>query len=262
LNGTLVDTHAHLDHERFDADRDAVIERAAAEGIARIVTIGTDPASCERALHLAEQYETVFAVVGLHPTDARLATPAVLDDIRSMANHPRVVGIGETGLDYYWKDSEPAVQQDVFREQIRLACDLDLPMVIHVRQAHEDMLCILEEEKRSRPTLRGVMHCFSGDADVLRRSLELDFHISFAGNVTYKKSALTELLPRIPLDRILIETDCPYLPPVPHRGQRNEPAFVRYTAAKVARILGMEESSLAELTSRNAASAFGLPQSL
>ncbi len=256
----FIDTHAHLDNDLFDSDREAMIGRAFEQGIERIVTIGTDMDSCLRAIALAEKYDGVYAVIGLHPTDSVSFEDKMIDQLRVMAQHAKVVGIGEIGLDYYWKDSPPDIQQKVFRKMIRLACELDKPIVIHNREADADILRILKEEKASHQlnNLRGIMHCFSGDEAIMKESLALHFYISFAGNVTYKKSKLADIVPLVPEDRLLIETDAPYLTPVPFRGQRNEPAHVRHTAEKIASLLGKDPATIGRQTAHNARAVFGL----
>lgn len=256
----FIDTHAHLDNELFDVDREAMIERAFAQGIDKIVTIGTDMDSCRRAILLAEKYPQVFAVIGHHPTDGIGFKDTMIDTLRQMAEHEKVVGIGEIGLDYYWKDTPPEIQHTVLRKMIGLACELDLPIVIHNREADEDLIRILTEEKKNHgyDNLRGIMHCFSGNEKTLEDSLALSFYISFAGNVTYKKSKLADLVPRVPEDRLLIETDAPYLTPVPFRGKRNESAYVLHTATKIAEILKKDIQTLGKQTSANACRVFGL----
>lgn len=250
------DTHAHLDADRFDEDREAMIRRALDGGVERIVTIGTDVESSRRAIAIAETYDGVFAAVALHPTESNRFDDAVLQTIRELAGHPKVVAIGEIGLDYYWKEATPEAQDRAFRSWIRLACELDKPVVIHNREADADVIRILREEKKALPNLRGIMHCFSQDAVMLNAALELGFYISFSGNITYKKSSLPAILPSVPADRLLIETDAPYLPPVPFRGKRNEPLYVKHTGEKIAEILGRDQKWLADTTATNARNVF------
>lgn len=256
----FIDTHAHLDNDLFDVDRETMIQRAFDAGVEKIITIGTDLDSCRRAIHLSEKYTQVYAVVGPHPTDSIKFQDSMVEEFRQMAAHEKVVAIGEIGLDYYWKDSPPDIQHAVFRKMIHLACELDLPVVIHNREADADLIRILKEEKSSHTldNLRGIMHCFSGNETMLKGSLELNFYISFAGNITYKKSHLPEIVSKVPQDRILVETDSPYLSPVPFRGKRNEPEYVKYTTQKIAEILTMDIESLGQLTSHNACAVFGL----
>lgn len=255
----LVDTHAHLDYDQFDADRDEVIARARAAGVGRIVTIGTALPSSRRAIELAERYEDVYAVVGHHPTEAIHWKDDMTADFEALVRHEKVVGVGETGLDYYWKESPPDLQKKVFRFFMNLSASSGKPMIIHVRDAHDDLLTFLQDEQAATGRLfHGVMHCFSGDAPFLEKSIELGFHISFAGNLTYKKSPLPALAPQIPRDRLLVETDCPFLPPVPHRGQRNEPSYVRFTAQRLAESLGENPETVAAWTTENARRLFGV----
>jgi TatD DNase family protein len=256
----FIDTHAHLDYELFDEDRERMIQRASDEGVDAIVTIGTDMASSLRAITLTEKYDHVFCVIGLHPTDTINFEDSMLETFRQMARHKKVVGLGETGLDYHWPDSPKEIQQRVFRKIVRLACELDLPIVIHNREADDDVIEILRDEKQQDGSshLRGIMHCFSGDEKMLAASLDLGFYISLAGNLTYKKSHLPALVQKIPEDRILIETDAPFLSPVPHRGKRNESAFIKLTAQKLAEILNKDLTWVGARTSENARRIFGL----
>lgn len=248
------DTHAHLDYDLFDEDREAMIQRAFDGGVSCIVTIGTDVDSARRAIQLAENYPNVYAAVGLHPTDARKFDEAMIDTFSQMASHKKIVAIGEIGLDYYWKETPPEIQHHVFRKMIRLAAELNKPIIIHNREASDDVIRILQEERSSK--LRGIMHCFSGDEQLLEASLDLNFFISFAGNLTYKKSALPAMVKKVPADRLLIETDAPFLTPAPFRGRRNEPAFVRHTAQKMAEILEKNIDDIAHITSENAKKIF------
>ncbi len=257
----FIDTHAHLDYDLFDGDRELMIQRALDEGVDSIVTIGTDIASSRRAMALAEKYDGVYAVIGLHPTDAKTFQDSMLDEFRTMAQYRKVVGIGETGLDYHWPDSARDIQHEVFRKLIRLGCELDLPIVIHNREADDDVIEVLrdEKEKNALRNLRGIMHCFSGNERMLAASLALGFYISFAGNITYKKSHLPSLIPKAPEDKILIETDAPFLTPVPHRGERNETSYIKHTAQKLAEILMKDCVWVGARTSANAHEIFRLP---
>ncbi|MCB0832947.1 MAG: TatD family hydrolase [Bacteroidetes bacterium] len=256
----FVDTHAHIDYSLFDDDRTAMLERAWTGGVEFIVTIGIDMESCERAIRLADEHEHIFAAVGLHPTDAVKADDFTFRRLEELAGHPKVVAIGETGLDYHWQDSPRDVQETVFRESIRLACRLDLPIIIHNREADTDVIRVLADEKKTHDlqNLRGIMHCFSGDEKMLTESIDLGFYISFAGNLTYKKSRLPDVAARVPLSKMLIETDAPFLPPVPMRGKRNEPAYVIHTAQKLAEVLDVAVEDIGQLTSKNARAVFGI----
>jgi TatD DNase family protein len=239
----LVDSHAHLDMPHFDADRDAVIERARAAGVRAILTLGVDGESSQRAVALAQHYQGVYAAVGIHPHEARQATPEVYKSLLALARERvanRIIAWGEIGLDYHYNHSPPDVQRREFRRQIRLARELDLPVCIHSREAHDDVLTILQEEMAADVGV--VMHCFSGDEAVARRCLDLGFYISFAGPVTFTNARkLPAVVPLVPDERLLIETDAPYLSPHPWRGRehRNEPARVSAIAARLAELRGI-----------------------
>jgi TatD DNase family protein len=242
----LVDSHCHLDDERFDADRQAVIERALAAGVEMILAIGSGPPDLEAAIRLAEEHPHIYATVGVHPHDASKWTPNLLERLRELASRPKVVAIGEIGLDYHYNFSPPEAQRQVFGAQLALARELGKPVVIHTREAWEDTFRILGNRAS------GIMHCFSGGAAEARACVELGMHISFAGIVTYPKAAaVQEAAKATPWERLLVETDAPYLAPVPHRGKRNEPAFVRETAAKIAELKGVRLETVAEFTTAN-----------
>ena len=258
----FIDSHAHIDGEEFDADRDEVIARARAAGVGAILNVGTgDPrsGSLERAVRVAEAYENVYAAAGVHPHDARLFDDAVGEQLRKLlAGSPRAVAWGEIGLDYHYDHSPRDVQREVFRRQLRLAHEAALPVVIHSREADEDTVEILAEGWQAAGR-GGVMHCFGGGLRMAERVLELGFHVSFAGNVTFKKAEpLREAARLVPLDRLLVETDCPYLAPVPHRGRRNEPAFAADTARFVAELRGVSPEELGRVTTENFARLFGV----
>ncbi len=249
----LVDSHAHLDDPAFEADLDGVLERARACGVGRIVTIGTDLDSSGRAQGIAERREEVFFTAGIHPHDAN--DPGDVASLKRFAAHPRCVAIGEMGLDYAKRYSAPAAQRGLFERQLDLADETGLPVVIHCREAHPDTLAILEGR-----ALRGVMHCFSGDERDAERYLAMGFSLSIAGPVTYPSARrLRSVVGRIPLERLLVETDCPYLAPQAHRGKRNEPAYVVFVAQKIGEVLGRSPEEVAEATTRNVQSLFGLP---
>ncbi|MFC4600544.1 TatD family hydrolase [Cohnella hongkongensis] len=255
----LIDTHAHLDSRKFDSDREEVIQRALEAGVDTIVNIGFNRETIPTTLELAEKYPFIYAVVGWHPTDA--VDMKMEEDLawieRLCTEHPKVVAIGEIGLDYYWDTSPKDVQQAVFREQIRLARRIGRPIVIHNRDAHEDVVKLLKEERASE--VGGIMHCFSGSWETAKQCLDMNFHISFGGPVTYKNARVPkEVLERVPLDRLLIETDAPYLTPHPHRGKRNESAYVRLVAEAAAEIKGISWQEIAKITSENACRCFGI----
>jgi TatD DNase family protein len=255
---TLIDTHAHLHAAQFDDDRAAVLERAAAAGVRRIVEIGYDLASSRAALALAEQHPHIYAVVGVQPNHAHDLPDNWLDTVRALAEHPRAVAIGEIGLDYYWNAAPPEQQEQVFREQLALARDMRLPVVIHSRDAAADTIRVLDDAARGQP---GIMHSFSGDWEYAVACLDVGFMLSFSGPVTFKKAAdLHEVARRAPLERILTETDSPYLSPHPMRGKRNEPARVALVAERVAALRDMSLPDLAAAVWDNACHIFGLPQ--
>ncbi len=253
----LVDTHAHLDEEAFDADRAEVLARAESAGIARIVTIGTTADTSQRAVAIAGEFSSVFAAVGIQPNYAAQAKAGDWETIERLAADARVVAIGETGLDRYWDYAPFDVQVNYFQRHVALAGKMNLPFVVHCREAEADVV----EQLRlaaGRGPIKGVMHSFTGSLETARACLELGLYISFAGMVTYKKSqALRELVKDLPLDRILVETDSPYLAPQPMRGKRNEPSFVRITANTLAELAGISQDEFARLTTSNACRLFG-----
>ncbi|HUT53561.1 MAG TPA: TatD family hydrolase [bacterium] len=257
---TLFDTHAHLDFKDFDRDREDVIARARAAGVKYMVTIGSGDGieASARALEIARRHEDIWATVGVHPHDAKLIKgDPDLAKLHELAQQDKVVAIGEIGLDYAKEYSPRHVQLARLRDQLRLARDLDLPVVIHDRDAHDDLMRVLKEDGVPKPG--SVMHCFSGSAALALELVRLGFYISFPGVITFKNArAMAEAAARVPEDRILIETDCPFLAPEPHRGKRNEPAYVRLVAEAVAKIRGIPLPRLAELTTGNAFRAFAI----
>jgi TatD DNase family protein len=254
----LVDTHAHLHDPAFDADRAAAIARARAAGVAGFLTIGTDVGTSEAALALAAAESDIYAAVGIHPHDASTADGPALERIAFLARAPRVVAIGEIGLDYYRDHSPRDVQRTALEAQLRLARAVGKPVLLHCREAHADLLDLCEAEGVA--TVGGILHCFSGDLAVARRGIDLGLLISIAGPVTYPNARrLAEVVRALPLDRLVVETDCPYLPPQPWRGQRNEPAYLPVTAARVADLLGKPVETVAAATTDNAARLLGLP---
>lgn len=253
----LTDSHAHLEMREFDRDRPEVIRRAAAAGVKRIVTVGTTLADCEKAVAIAAENPGVYAAVGIHPHEVKGVRQADYDRLREIAAAGKVVAYGEIGLDFFRNLSPPELQVRHFGVQLELARDLGLPIIIHDRDAHRQTVSILKESGLRK----GVIHCFSGDYAMARECLDMGFYISVPGTITFPKSErLREIVSKVPLDRILVETDCPYLTPVPNRGKRNEPSYVAYTARKVAEIkkAGYEEIALA--TSRNASELFNIGQ--
>ncbi|MBO8127822.1 MAG: TatD family hydrolase [Peptococcaceae bacterium] len=251
----LIDTHVHLDDEKFDEDREDVIARAREAGVRKLITVGTDLPSSRRAVRIAEQYPFIYAVVGVHPHEAASAGENYLQQIEELAGHPRVVAIGEIGLDYYYNFAPPETQHRIFEEQLVLAGRLEMPVVVHSRDADADTLAILRE-KAASPV---VLHCYTGTWQLARLYLEMGFYISLAGVVTFAKSdELRVVAAKIPADRFFLETDAPYLAPVPKRGRRNEPAWITYTAAAVAEVRGMSPKEVAQVSTANAIEFFRL----
>ena len=254
----LVDTHAHLDEEAFRTDLDEVIERAREAGVMRIVTIGTTAESSRSAVEIASRFDNVFAVVGIQPNYVSQAAPDDWEAIEQLAGEPKVVAIGETGLDRYWDYAPIDEQQEYFTRHLDLARRLNLPFTIHCREAEDDVVARLKAQAGTAGPLRGIMHSFAGNLETACACLELGMHISFSGMVTYKKNReLRSVAAEIPADRILIETDAPYLAPTPRRGKRNEPALVRHTAECVAETRGVSVDDVARQTTGNACELFG-----
>lgn len=254
----LIDTHCHLDFKDFDTDRDAVLERARAAGVGRIIDVGSSIEGSRRAVVLAEKYDMVYASVGVHPHDAKSVTPAVMAELRTLAAHPKVVAIGEVGLDYYRNLSPKNEQIAAFEGFIALAGELGLPLIIHARECGDEAARIL---KRSVPgsEVRGVMHCFSGDAGILKKYLDLGFYISFTCNITFKNArALRDTAKFVPVEKLLLETDSPYLAPEGMRGLRNEPAYMAALLDEWSRILGLSKEDIERITTHNANTLFGL----
>lgn len=250
---TLVDSHCHLDDAQFDRDRDEVIERALAAGVEQMVAIGTGggPPDLEAGIRLAEKYPAMIATVGVHPHDAAKADESALLRLRDLLNHPKVVALGEIGLDYHYDFSPPERQRSVFAAQMEIARDARKPIVIHTREAWDDTFSMLEQQWRP-VGLAGVLHCFSAGPAEAERALALGFYLSFGGLVTFPKAReVHAAAAAVPLDRILLETDAPYLAPVPHRGRRNEPAFLVETARKLAALRGESFEEVASASASN-----------
>lgn len=255
----LVDTHCHLDFNRFDDDRDAVVARAAEAGVKRIIVPAIDFDNCAAVLALTEQYTGVFAAVGVHPNSSAEWQQADIDRIRKLAQHPKVVAIGEIGVDYYWDKSPQATQHAAFSAQMALAAELDLPVIIHNREASEDTVALMAASPLAGRERAGVMHSFSAETGIARRALDLGFYIGFTGPLTFKKAdELRRIARLVPLDRVLIETDAPFLAPQPYRGKRNEPAYVVAVADRLAALHNLSLERIAELTTANAERLFGL----
>jgi len=254
----MLDSHAHLDFRNFDKDRDEVLKRAEKSGIKLLINVGVDLPSSRKSIELAEKYSFIYAAVGIHPHDAAAVPSDYLQQLEEMARHPRVVALGEMGLDFYRDRSPRSLQQEVFRGQLRLARKVNLPVIIHSRQAHDTLLKILEEE--GVPPRGGVMHCFSGDLKLAEKCLKLGLYISFAGPITYssRNNNLSEVAAAVPLEKLLIETDAPFLPPEPWRGKRNEPAYVLRVAEKIASLKGVTAEEVGLKSLENAGTLFSI----
>jgi len=254
----LIDSHAHLDGEKFADDRIAVVERAMANGVVKIITMGDSLESSARSVALTEEFDPVYAAVGIHPEEAQPMTTATDDQLAAWAAQEKVVAIGEIGLDYYWEKDEErrALQRAIFVRQLDLARQLKLPVCIHDREAHGDMMKILKTEGRG---LRGVLHCYSGSWEMAAELLKGDWYFGIDGPLTYKNAAkLPEIVQRLPAERILVETDSPYLSPMPFRGKRNEPAHVLYVAKKAAELRGESLEIFARATRENTRALYGI----
>jgi len=254
----LIDTHAHLDLAQFDADRAAVLARARTAGVATVVTVGVDLASSRRAVALASENEGIVASVGVHPHDASTLTGEMLGELRKLSEQPGVVAVGEIGLDYYRDRSPRDVQRRAFQAQLAWAARLGKPVIIHDREAHDDVLRMLQDWAGglgggALAGRLGVLHTFSGDLAMAERAMALGFYVGFSGPVTYPNARqLPGIVQAVPLDRIVVETDCPFLPPQPHRGKRNEPSYVRLVAERVAELKGISFDELSAATTANA----------
>ena len=261
---SLIDTHAHLDFSQFDADRQAVIERAKSAGVGVIINVGADLRSSRRAVALACDHDLIYAAVGMHPHDAKNLDGATLGELRKLAQRPEVVAIGEIGLDYYRDRSPRDMQRRAFQAQLAWAGKLGKPVIIHDRDAHDEVMGMLADwasDMAGSPLAGrlGVLHTFSGDLSMAQQAMDLGFYLSISGPVTYKNARqLPGIVRDLPLDRLLVETDCPFLTPHPHRGKRNEPAYVRLVAERVAALKKLEFEDLAEATTANARRLFGL----
>ncbi len=252
----LFDTHAHYDAEQFDADRDEVLGALPGAGIALAVNPGCDLPSSRAAVALAERYDFLYAAVGYHPENCAPYRPEDLEALRELAEHPKVVAIGEIGLDYYWEENPPReFQQQVFRDQLALAAELELPVIVHDREAHADSLAMIREF----PQVRGVFHCFSGSAEMAEELVKLGWMVSFTGVLTYKNARkAVEAARAVPLERVMIETDSPYMAPVPHRGKRNDSRYVRPICERLAEIKGVSFAECARVTRENGKRFFGI----
>ncbi|MEJ8777279.1 TatD family hydrolase [Pseudogracilibacillus sp. ICA-222130] len=253
----LFDTHVHLNADQFLEDRDETIARALEAGVTKMVVVGFDEETIRLAIEIAETYDFIYAAVGWHPVDAIDYKEAHLEWLEELTKHEKVVALGEMGLDYYWDTSPKDVQADVFRKQIRLAKKVHMPIIIHNREATADIIKILQEENAAE--VGGIMHCYSATREELQACLEMNFYISLAGPVTFKNAKeVKEVAKVVPLDRLLIETDAPYLAPHPYRGKRNEPAYVKLVAEEIARLREMSLEDISRITTENALKIFRL----
>jgi TatD DNase family protein len=256
----LVDTHSHLNFQQFDADRAQVIERAAEADVKTVVSIGIDLSTSLRSVALAEEFDNVYASAGVHPHDVAQVQEDDLEKLFDLLQHPRVVAIGEVGLDYYRNLSPAELQRKYLRTFLDWSLETGKPLIIHTREADGDMLRLLRE--KSRTGWRGVFHCFAGDLKMAEEVMALGFYLSFTGVVTFKNAQMAEIAQAVPLDRILLETDCPYMAPVPHRGKRNEPAYVQHIAQKIAELKNEPFAHVAAVTTENACKLFGLKEAV
>jgi TatD DNase family protein len=251
------DSHAHVDGEQFVNDREEVIQRAFHSGVTRFINIGCDRESALRTIELVDQYEGIYGTVGLHPHDAKDMTDELMEELKTWAAHPKILAIGEMGLDFHYDYSPRDVQREAFRRQIRLARELKMPVTIHDREAHRECLDILTEEKGWENG--GIFHCYSGSAEMAAEIIRNGFYISFSGVLTYKNAEkVRKAASAVPLDRLMIETDCPYLTPQTRRGQRNEPAYVVETGRKLAELRGLNPEEMAKITWDNTCRAYRL----
>mgnify|MGYP003632662828 CR=1 FL=1 len=263
-NIQLIDTHCHLNFHKYNEDRDAVLQRAQDAGVNRVIIPAIDLESCQEAIDLSEQYEGIYVAVGIHPNSTVGFDDATLAKIREWASHEKVVSIGEIGLDYHWDKSPKDVQRKAFEQQLELASDLELPVIIHNREASDDVMDVLEtwattlsDSLKDRP---GVLHSFSAPPEIAERALAIGFYLGFTGPITFKKADdLRDIAKTVPLNRILVETDGPFLTPEPYRGKRNEPAYVQYMTEKLAELHHISYEQMAEHTTANAEYLFNLP---
>ncbi len=251
----LIDSHAHLDDSRFDNDRDVLIRDLKNNGIKMVINIGADLGSSIASVSLAEKYDNIYAAVGVHPHSAKEMDNSTIEILKTFAKRDKVVAIGEIGLDFYYDNSPRDIQKKWFKEQLKLAKEVDLPVIIHTRDAAQDTFDILKNAQDGR--LKGVLHCYSGSVEMAMEYIKMGFYISLAGPVTFKNSKVSkEVAKAVPLDKLLVETDSPYLTPEPYRGKRNEPIFVRYVAGTIAETRGISFEELAKATNRNTRKLF------
>ena len=261
----LIDTHAHIYHRRFESDQTDMIHRARASGVDIIIMPAIDVPSIHKALDLSTQHEGLYTMSAIHPSDTKEATEADWDAVVALCDHPNVVAVGESGLDYYWDRSFDEIQYDFFRRHIHLAIEKDLPLILHNREASTDLVRILTEEKArsDKPEqLRGIFHCFGGPQELAEDAIQLGFMLGIGGTVTFKNSGVADAIREVPLEHIVLETDAPFLAPVPYRGKRNEPSYVPRIAQRLAEIKGMSVADIARITTSNAIRLFQLNSSL
>ena len=253
----LVDTHAHLDFPKFDQDRQEVIQRAQSSDLKYIINVGADEESSQRSVKLAQQEEMIYAAVGVHPHDASKFSDTTYNQLQEWAAADKVVAIGETGLDYHYDNSPRQLQQEVFRRQIQLAKEVELPLIIHSREAKKDSLDILLDEGAYE--VGGIIHCFGGDLEMAEAAIDMNFYIAVGGLLTFDNAhQLRRIIKQIPIEKLLVETDAPYLTPQPHRGKRNEPAYVKHVVDKLAHILPYSAEKIGEVTTANAKELLGI----
>jgi len=256
----LIDTHAHIYLEQFDDDLDAVLDRAREAGVEAIVMPAIDVPSIHKALALSARHDDLYVMAAIHPSEAKTATEKTFDEVASLCDEERVVAIGESGLDYYWDRTFDDRQQDFLRQHVQLALERDLPLVLHNREAGDDIVRILSEElaKVGRTEMRGIFHCFGGPKELGVQALAMGFHLGIGGTLTFKNAGVSQTISEVDLDRIVLETDSPFLAPVPYRGKRNEPAYVALVAQRLADDRGLTPEAVAEQTTRNATGLFGI----
>jgi TatD DNase family protein len=252
----MIDSHCHIDFKDFNKNRDEIIQNACDAGIHTLINIGADLESSERSVQLADKHDMIYATVGIHPHDAKTLDQATFDRLKELTKHKKVVGIGEIGLDYYRDLSPRNIQKDAFRKQLKLAVELNLPVVIHTRESFDDTLEIIKDYSSDLPG--GVFHCFPGTIDDALEVISLGFVISVGGVITFNKAKMAEVAAEVTIDKIILETDAPYLTPVPYRGQQNQPAYVRYVYEKMAQLKEMPFNELVKIVDRNCQKLFHL----
>lgn len=252
----LIDSHVHLDFDSFDDDREDVLLRAKSVNVCQVINVGTNLVTSRFSAEFAAGHNGVFAAAGIHPHDSTEIGASALTELRTLLAQPKVVALGEIGLDYFKMYEPQAIQEKAFQQQLELAIELDVPIIIHTRAADDETLAMLRQF--NRPQWQGVFHCFPGDEKMARAVLDMGFHISFTGNITFKKSQAGPVVQYVPLDRMLLETDCPFMAPVPKRGKRNEPAFVRHVGEKVAELKNLPLTEVAAQTTKNTRKLFNL----